>query len=1166
MNLKELLLIIIGAALIGMVLSPIVSAQPIQQNGNIGLPNLVLEVPVIEQSGTEGNSYLDCSALLVGAKEVEVSCEWQEDFWLDATTMNLGQFKDKYSELSNYFPKNNDFVKWVKAIRDDGLKETANGLATTNDLRKAKGQTWTKKVKVNKGKENSFKLGENSLEIYLTDGDVDVWVTPETITSTSFSQDGWVYEHPVELTNNGTTSFFLNENNFSADYIDYELLYDYEYETTEPKKDVCIEKIDLELGKYCEYTYHYKTCTDPYYGEHTCIDLSQEHTYQKKHIIKKPFNELIEVLPKEKLTIYFKFNSFLQKGKWNFHLLYNEQDYLIDPYYYASSTIDLNHNWDLNGFVWQIEEGEYSSAWTPTNIIDWNKDSANDWSEGGTSWESELVGYFKFDSVNGTTITDSADGKTCVMGNGANIEIQGLWDSNAINLDGGNDWCIIPDTTDFTFSNGSNDLPYTISAWIYIDDLTGGSALINKYTSSGTQIEWLLTIGTDGKLLTTQYDTSGGLKWIRRAFNYVILEGSWQHFVFTYDGTGSGTGMQLYINGKEESSGTNSSSGVYVTMRDSSSTPRIGGVQFLTSTGNFFNGRIDELKVYKDKEFSLQEVVADYNTFLDANFVDTNILDSGVESNWTQLKINKDINYNFGNELDENKYYGNNLVALWHLNDDALDSSGNGNDGTWYGSEAYASGLWGTNAGTFDGSTDYITITDDDTLDLTENASIFAWIKVNDNGNIQRITHKNSAYSFNTGTGGGYNGELSIYNYGASAGAGATTDVTDGKWHHVGFTKDSITLTFYVDGTRDGIITNSVATTDFATSAVDLFIGIDEDTTSNPLNGKIEEVAIWDTALTEQEVVDLYRKGVSKLDLNVYSCSDANCATRTSSQYITDMNNNMDVALSVSNSIYLGYDAVFKPITELIDYDAGYFWVNSLISDLNIDYSITAPVISLFNIDFNVLDSFNDAHLTLVDYNCSGLTYSYNNSGVSSPISLDMNTDTYSCEFTSLAGNGYDTNTINVVVDSNKTVIVYLTEFAILDVNWLFPLQDATTSLNQQYFFITASNGGTITDANYSLNDSNWFSLQSLCSNWDTNQVTCNVTNLAMIPNQYNDFNVIGLSGLGQAFYEDNNNYYNPNKQTVIMLEQDGDSGVLIILIFIVVCLLIAGFWFLNKN
>ncbi|NOR85054.1 hypothetical protein GQ473_02965, partial [archaeon] len=67
-----------------------------------------------------------------------------------------------------------------------------------------------------------------------------------------------------------------------------------------------------------------------------------------------------------------------------------------------------------------------------------------------------------------------------------------------------------------------------------------------------------------------------------------------------------------------------------------------------------------------------------------------------------------------------------NLAGWWHFDGDAVDFSGNGNTGTVSGAIYNSSGYF-SDALQFDGD-DYVTIADDNTLDITDTLTLSAWV------------------------------------------------------------------------------------------------------------------------------------------------------------------------------------------------------------------------------------------------------------------------------------------------------------------------------------------------------------------------------------------------------------------------------------------------------
>jgi hypothetical protein len=227
------------------------------------------------------------------------------------------------------------------------------------------------------------------------------------------------------------------------------------------------------------------------------------------------------------------------------------------------------------------------------------------------------------------------------------------------------------------------------------------------------------------------------------------------------------------------------------------------------------------------------------------------------------------------------------LVGYWTLDgsslnwtkDTAADSSGQGNTGTLVSMSTTTSPTAGKIGGAlnFNGS-DYMTFTSASQLGLASAASektISAWVIT---------TATDAAIVELRSAGGGTVFDLSI---GANAvnnngtgrptilvrddgGGGltsvnATRAVNDGKWHHVVVTRNSSQLlTLYIDGVSNTSGTDTMAvamTPDIANSAIGkelLTSGV------TPMVGSIDDIRIYNRALSPQEVALLYALGSVK--------------------------------------------------------------------------------------------------------------------------------------------------------------------------------------------------------------------------------------------------------------------------------------------------------------
>lgn len=89
----------------------------------------------------------------------------------------------------------------------------------------------------------------------------------------------------------------------------------------------------------------------------------------------------------------------------------------------------------------------------------------------------------------------------------------------------------------------------------------------------------------------------------------LYADSTWKHLVITYDGSSSGSGVNMYINGNSVPIAI-----LYDTLSAATSnTSSAGTIGSISSTSEFFVGTLDEILVYK-KELSVSEVSFRYNS------------------------------------------------------------------------------------------------------------------------------------------------------------------------------------------------------------------------------------------------------------------------------------------------------------------------------------------------------------------------------------------------------------------------------------------------------------------------------------------------------------------------------------------------------------------------
>jgi len=221
-----------------------------------------------------------------------------------------------------------------------------------------------------------------------------------------------------------------------------------------------------------------------------------------------------------------------------------------------------------------------------------------------------------------------------------------------------------------------------------------------------------------------------------------------------------------------------------------------------------------------------------------------------------------------------------NILGVWLFDEEggniAEDSSGNGRDGEILGNVERVGGQFGK-ALSFPGQNDsFITIPHDDGLNVGA-FSITAWIKGAVTGQqFQVIVTKGSEAT----TYGYYlilyasPPQFNIAGFTPSPQdwkeAFGTTDVRDDQWHFMAGTYDKKSLRIYRDGEMEGELA-----IDSDPDVVDtpLAIGAQHDGFW-PFAGIIDDVALFDVGLTEDEVRDIMDKGVGE-STGVLAVSDA---------------------------------------------------------------------------------------------------------------------------------------------------------------------------------------------------------------------------------------------------------------------------------------------------
>lgn len=212
------------------------------------------------------------------------------------------------------------------------------------------------------------------------------------------------------------------------------------------------------------------------------------------------------------------------------------------------------------------------------------------------------------------------------------------------------------------------------------------------------------------------------------------------------------------------------------------------------------------------------------------------------------------------------------LIGWWKMNDGsgttAADSSASGANGSITGA------VWGSGkrsgALVFDGN-DKVANGTGASLNGTTSFSVSSWVKIPTTHAAQAIVVQQRGPA--DGTTNGYNGQYqlrvnadgkpSFWVYGNGANQfdfAASTAIHDNQWHHVLAVRDGADGRIYINGTLAGSSTGTVRS---LASNIPVYLGCDGRDNNRFLNGSLDEVRIYNRALSGDEIQALLNRAPS---------------------------------------------------------------------------------------------------------------------------------------------------------------------------------------------------------------------------------------------------------------------------------------------------------------
>ena len=223
---------------------------------------------------------------------------------------------------------------------------------------------------------------------------------------------------------------------------------------------------------------------------------------------------------------------------------------------------------------------------------------------------------------------------------------------------GTNEYVEIPHSSDFDFATGTgSDFPFSVSAWIYMDDATNFPIICKNVTAG----QWFFDVNTD--ILTFRMSDASVPAYMSKYISGMdAYEGEWIHVCGTYDGSETLGGINTYINGISQ--GTPSGGGAYQGIELNSDPVRIG--EFVTT---YANGKMFDVRLHST-EISASDV---YRVMLGAP--------SRYEVGWWKCDEGAGVVSYDSSGREHHGLVKNATLSTFHVNDSGLPYSFQNNAG-----------------------------------------------------------------------------------------------------------------------------------------------------------------------------------------------------------------------------------------------------------------------------------------------------------------------------------------------------------------------------------------------------------------------------------------------------------------------------------------------------
>lgn len=473
-----------------------------------------------------------------------------------------------------------------------------------------------------------------------------------------------------------------------------------------------------------------------------------------------------------------------------------------------------------------------------------------------------LVGNWSFNGPDINNYTNSAYDRSSSYATGTMTNmatttraVPGI-SGSALKFDGVDDQVSLSDNSVFTLTAANN---YSWSFWINPDSIGLGSDsyrtiwvqgidpnnYVGIYAETTTDSYW----GPATNAIVAVWYNSATANSIRHSNDDAISLNKKQHVVVTYDGSLSAASrFSIYVNGVDVSNADTQSDGT-----PSDQNPVVIWIGSNQLAGGSFDGMIDEVRFY-NRALSLSEIASLYR--------------AGA----ARMKINTPAPAPAGSTSG--------LVGYWSFNgpdmnwgtNTAYDRSGQNNNGTMLNMSTTTSPTIGKSGSglKFDGVDDYVDAGNASSLNPTNQITMSFWTYLKSRKwqyfieKEQTVTPFATQYFVRIYTSG-----FGVFSTQAGINFVGNTTPSLNAWHHVVVTFDGSFGRLYLDGVLDN--TPDDQTGPMSDNGMNVTIGNSPlGYSSYGLDGLMDEVRIYNRALSPSEIQELYEMGTRTVKVKTH--------------------------------------------------------------------------------------------------------------------------------------------------------------------------------------------------------------------------------------------------------------------------------------------------------